>query len=169
MSQILWLFRIFFLKKIQSAKKHIPKMKLVLRFGHKQADMCTHYSWFRLSCFFTYRIGCSFAAWLRIGKRQTFASSNTHTHTILNEYCTSNCNTHTLHTSNLFDKPFILSLILAPVHFRFGSVRLVRYVGFGSSFQHFCSMRAYFVHCSFILLGYIAHIPPCTYQTIPKI
>lgn len=49
-------------------------------------------------------------AHLREWHTDTETQSQSHTNTVLNEYCTSNCNTHTLHTSNLFDKPFILVL-----------------------------------------------------------
>lgn len=52
--------------------------------------------------------------WLLIYENDTHTDTETqsqsHSNTVLNEYCTSNCNTHTLHTSNLFDKPFILVL-----------------------------------------------------------
>lgn len=81
--------------------------------------------------------------------RDTETQSQSHSNTVLNEYCTSNCNTHTLHTSNLFDKPFIL-VLFSP------SLFLVRL--FVSQFISFFSGRTHLLRCSFILLAtYISH------------
>lgn len=82
--------------------------------------------------------------------RDTETQSQSHSNTVLNEYCTSNCNTHTLHTSNLFDKPFIL--VVFPF-LSFSSACL-----FLSSFLFFFSGRTHLLRCSFILLAtYISH------------